>query len=74
MVKFKDSLRPLSVFQVLFKANLMIKDFSSLWEPINGPAHEIMVITCKFMFRKFMHSYPLDEERGGSVEECLTGD
>ena len=28
MVKFKDFLRPLSVFQVLFKANLIFKDFS----------------------------------------------
>ena len=28
MVKFKDFSRPLSVFQVLFKANLIFKDFS----------------------------------------------
>ena len=28
MVIFKDFSRPLSVFQVLFKANLIIKDFS----------------------------------------------
>ena len=28
MVKFKDFIRPLSVFQVLFKANLIFKDFS----------------------------------------------
>ena len=28
MVKFKDFLRPLSVFKVLFKANLIYKDFS----------------------------------------------
>ena len=28
MVKFKDFTRPLSVFEVLFKANLMFKDFS----------------------------------------------
>ena len=28
MVKFKDFSRPLSVFQVLFKANLFSKDFS----------------------------------------------
>ena len=28
MVKFKDLLRPLSVFPVLFKANLIFKDFS----------------------------------------------
>ena len=28
MVKFKDVSRPLSVFQVLFKANLIFKDFS----------------------------------------------
>ena len=27
MVKFKDFSRPLSVFQVLFKANLIFKDF-----------------------------------------------
>ena len=43
MVKFKDFSRPLSVFQFLFKANLIFKDFSrqscivkyfsSLWEP-----------------------------------------
>ena len=30
MVKFKDFSRPLSVFQVLFKANLIFKDFSRL--------------------------------------------
>ena len=28
MVKFKDFSRPLSVFQVLFEANLVFKDFS----------------------------------------------
>ena len=28
MVKFKDLSRPLSVFQVLFKADLIFKDFS----------------------------------------------
>ena len=28
MVKFKDFSRPLSVFQVLFKASLIFKDFS----------------------------------------------
>ena len=28
MVKFKDFSRPLSVFQVLFKANFIFKDFS----------------------------------------------
>ena len=28
MVNFKDFSRPLSVFQVLFKANLIFKDFS----------------------------------------------
>ena len=28
MIKFKDFPRPLSVFQVLFKANLIFKDFS----------------------------------------------
>ena len=28
MVKFKDFSRPLSVFQVFFKANLIFKDFS----------------------------------------------
>ena len=28
MVKFKDFSRPLSVFQVLFKINLIFKDFS----------------------------------------------
>ena len=28
MVKFKNFSRPLSVFQVLFKANLILKDFS----------------------------------------------
>ena len=28
MVKFKDFSKPLSVFQVLFKANLIFKDFS----------------------------------------------
>ena len=28
MVKFKDFSRPLSVFQVLFKANCIFKDFS----------------------------------------------
>ena len=28
MVKFKDFSRPLSVFQVLFNANLIFKDFS----------------------------------------------
>ena len=28
MVKFKDFSRPLSAFQVLFKANLIFKDFS----------------------------------------------
>ena len=43
MVKFKDFPWPLSVFQVLFKANLFFKEFSrqscifkyfsSLWEP-----------------------------------------
>ena len=43
MVKFKDFSRPLSVFQVLFKANFIFKDFSrqfctfkyssSLYEP-----------------------------------------
>ena len=27
MVKFKDFSRPLSVFQVLFKANFIFKDF-----------------------------------------------
>ena len=52
MVKFKDFSRPLSVFQVLFKANLIFKDFSrqscifmyfsSLWEPCSMPVH------CKF--------------------------
>ena len=30
MVKFKDFSRPLSVFQVLFKANLIFMDFSRL--------------------------------------------
>ena len=29
MVKFKDFSRPLSVFQVLFKANFIFEDFSS---------------------------------------------
>ena len=43
MVNFKDFSRPLSVFQVLFKSNLIFKDFSrqscilkyfsNLWEP-----------------------------------------
>ena len=28
MIKFKDFARPLSVFQVLFKVNLIFKDFS----------------------------------------------
>ena len=28
MIKFKDFSRPLSVFQVLFKANLIFEDFS----------------------------------------------
>ena len=46
MVKFKDFSRPLSVFQVLFKANFIFKDFtrqacifkyfSSLCEPCKG--------------------------------------
>ena len=35
LVKFKDFSMPLSVFQVLFKANLIFKDFSSLCEPLN---------------------------------------
>ena len=30
MVKFKDFSRPLSVFQVLFKANLIFKDFQDI--------------------------------------------
>ena len=34
MVKFKDFSRLLSVFHVLFKANLIFKYFSSLCEPL----------------------------------------
>ena len=33
MVTFKYFSRPLSVFQILFKANIIFKDFSSLCEP-----------------------------------------
>ena len=40
MVKFKDFSRSLSVFQVLFKANLIFKDFSSLCKPL------LLVLLC----------------------------
>ena len=49
MVKFKDFSRPLSIFPVLFKANLIFKDFlrqscifkyfSSMWERTLNKAH-----------------------------------
>ena len=54
MVKFKDFSRSLSVFQVLFKANLIFKDFSrqscilkyfsSLCEPWNMTESDLLLI------------------------------
>ena len=37
MVKFKDFSRPLSVFQVLLKADLIFKDFSSTFQACANP-------------------------------------
>ena len=57
MVKFKDFTRPLSVFQVLFRANLIFKDFSKqscifkYFSSLCEPCHvEKMVIGIKHDF------------------------
>ena len=47
MVKFKDFSRPLSVFQKLFKANLIFKDFSRQ----------------SYIFKHFEGSYRLDKTK-----------
>ena len=53
MVKFKDFSRPLSVFQVLFKANLVFKDFSdspvytSTFQACANPEFAIHSMECR---------------------------
>ena len=59
MVKFKDFSRPLSVFQVLIKANFIFKDFSrqscifkyfsSLWEPCFNEARQMSSLNLLFV-------------------------
>ena len=61
MVKFKDFSRPLGVFQVLFKVNLIFKDFSrqscifkyfsSLWEPC-APEKDPVDVDIKLQFKQ----------------------
>ena len=56
MVKFKDFLRPLSVFQVLFKANLIFKDFqdspvySSTFQACENPDKAKNILCNAFTF------------------------
>ena len=52
MVKFKDFSRPLSVFQVLFKANFIFKDFSKtvlyiqvLFKPVRSLSIHVVQLT-----------------------------
>ena len=55
MVKFKAFSRPLSVFQVLFKANLIFKDFSrpvysSTFQACANPSYHFNTVVMWFLF------------------------
>ena len=58
MVKFNDFSRPLSVFQVLFKANFIFKDFqdshifSSTFKPMRTLLNSV---TSRYINQKFNH-------------------
>ena len=68
MVKFKDFSKPLSVFQVLFKANLIFKDFSrqscifkyfsSLCEPCVTTV-KLMKFTCSLLELRQLKNYDM---------------
>ena len=86
MVKFKDFSRPLTNFQVLFKANFIFKDFSrqscifkyfsSLYKPcIKLLGHNIGVqaATLIFIFGRGLVISTAQEGKSGNINNLVKG-